>query len=120
VSPELPGPVRPAPTDKNFQRIAALGDGWLPMERDPAKLAEHIERLRNAFRANGRDPAGIAVRAVAPYVFRDDGLADMDRTLKAVPALIAAGVTVVEFHPAWFGKGEGDFDTILEGMVSIR
>ena len=109
-----------APTDKNFQRIAALGDGWLPMERDPAKLAEHIERLRNAFRAKGRDPAGIAVRAVAPYVFRDDGLADMDRTLKAVPALIAAGVTVVEFHPAWFGKGEGDFDTILEGMVSIR
>ena len=124
-----PRPVQPrgipvlfglAPTDKNFQRIAELGDGWLPMERDIGKLAAQIERLRQVFKANGRDPAGIAVRAVAPYVFREDGLADMDRTLKAVPALIAAGVTVVEFHPAWFGKGEGEFDMILEGMMSIR
>jgi hypothetical protein len=90
------------------------------MERDAGKLAGHIDRLRQAFAARGRDPGSIAVRTVAPYVFREDGLADMDRTLKAVPALIRAGVTVVEFHPAWFGKSEQDFDTILDGMTSIR
>jgi probable F420-dependent oxidoreductase len=124
-----PRPVQPrgisvlfglAPTDKNFARIAELGDGWLPMERDAGKLAGHIDRLRQAFAARDRDPGSIAVRTVAPYVFREDGLADMDRTLKAVPALIRAGVTVVEFHPAWFGKSEQDFDTILDGMTSIR
>jgi len=90
------------------------------MERDAGKLAGHIERLRNTFRANGRDPGGIAVRAVAPYVFREDGLADLDRTLKAVPAVIEADVTTVEFHPAWFATSDKDFDTILDGMTSIR
>ena len=109
-----------APTDKNFARIAELGDGWLPMERDIEKLARQIENLRTAFKARGRDSGNIVVRAVAPYVFREDGLADLDRTLDSIPPLVEAGVTVIEFHPAWFARSERDFDSILDGMISIR
>ncbi|HLG86737.1 MAG TPA: TIGR03619 family F420-dependent LLM class oxidoreductase [Alphaproteobacteria bacterium] len=109
-----------APTEKNFTRIAQLGDGWLPMENDAEKLAPHIDNLRSAFRSIGRDPGKIAVRAVAPYVFRDDGKADLDRTLVKIPAMIQAGVTIVEFHPAWFTDGVRGFETILDAMTSIK
>ena len=64
--------------------------------------------------------AKIAVRAVAPYAFRDDGTADLDRTLAKIPAMIQAGVTVVEFHPAWFTSSVQGFEAVLDGMASIR
>ena len=109
-----------APTDRNFQRIAELGDGWLPMEKDPDKLAVDIDRLRAAFRAKGRDLGGITVRAVAPYIFREDGMCDLDKTLARVPAMVEAGVTMVEFHPYWFVKAPGDFGAFLEGVMEVR
>jgi alkanesulfonate monooxygenase SsuD/methylene tetrahydromethanopterin reductase-like flavin-dependent oxidoreductase (luciferase family) len=109
-----------APTEKNFERIARLGDGWLPMEKDPDKLGVHIDDLRAAFKSNGRNPDKIAVRAVAPYVFRDDGMADLDATLAGIPAMVEAGVTIIEFHPAWFAKDVRGFQSILDGMISIK
>src|ERR1700761_873965 len=88
-----------APTEKNFARIAELGDGWIPMENEPDKLAPMLDDLRNAFTAAGRDPGKIDVRIVAPYVFREDFTCDLDATLAKLPALIKAGVTVRELHP---------------------
>ncbi|HKT54458.1 MAG TPA: TIGR03619 family F420-dependent LLM class oxidoreductase [Caulobacteraceae bacterium] len=43
---------------RNIERIAELCDGWLPMERDRARLKLQIDALRRAFEERGRDPRG--------------------------------------------------------------
>jgi probable F420-dependent oxidoreductase len=50
-------------TDRNMARVIALGDGWLPLESDPERLAADIGRLHDACRRAGRDPATVGVRA---------------------------------------------------------
>lgn len=109
-----------APTARNFERIAALGDGWIPMEQRPEPLAGHIGKLRAAFAARGRDPQGLAVRVVLRAVFRADGTPDLDATLAAVPALEAAGVTMVELLPLVYCRGPQDFDAFCERIAAKK
>jgi probable F420-dependent oxidoreductase len=124
-----PRPVQPggvpiwfgiAPTERNFSRIAELGDGWIPMESEPDKLAPMVDNLRAAFVAAGRDPSKIAVRVVAPYVFRPDYTCDLDATLAKIPALVEAGATIVEFHPLYLAAGPADLDRVLELLVAAK
>jgi probable F420-dependent oxidoreductase len=125
----FPRPVQPegvpiwfglAPTEKNFARIAELGDGWIPMENEAEKLAPMVDALRAAFVARGRDPARIDVRVVAPYVFRADYTCDLDATLAKIPALMAAGATVVEFHPLYLCAGPHDLDRFLDAILTLK
>jgi probable F420-dependent oxidoreductase len=109
-----------APTEKNFARIAELGDGWIPMENEPEKLTPMLNDLRAAFKAAGRDPAKIDVRIVAPYVFREDYSCDLDATLAKLPALIKAGVTVVEFHPLYLCAGPSDLDRFFKAILAAK
>ncbi len=92
-----------APTERNFARIAELGDGWVPMERRPEVLKGHIQALRYAFAARGRDPAEADVRVgLRPAIPPGQDRPDLEVTLKTAPALIEAGATVIEFLPsAW-------------------
>jgi probable F420-dependent oxidoreductase len=90
------------PTEKNFARIADYGDGWIPMERDPVVLAEHIGALRAAFAAKGRAPEDAKVRVgIRPAA----GL-DLDAALASSKAVIDAGADVLEFIvSAWCKTG---------------
>ena len=109
-----------APTDRNLERMAEVADGWIPMEQDPAKLAPVIARLRAGLAARGRDPAAFTVRVVPRFVFRPDGTPDLEATLKAVPALIAAGATMIELFPSAFCRGPQDFAAFCERLVALR
>lgn len=81
-------------TTRNVDRIVRLGDGWIPiMGTDVDGLRAGTERLADAARAAGRDPAHIAVRASLPTVRGADGRADLAATIDAAPALVAAGAT---------------------------
>ena len=109
-----------APTEKNFARIAELGDGWIPMESEPEKLAPLIDNLRTAFVTAGRDPNKIDVRVVAPYVFRPDYTCDLDATLAKIPALVKAGATIIEFHPLYLCAGPDDFDRFADAILAAK
>lgn len=109
-----------APSDRNIERIAELGDGWIPMEQRPEPLAGHIERLRKAFAERGRDPRSLAVRVVLRPVSGRDGRADLEATLAAVPALAAAGVTMVEVLPLAFCSGPNGFDEFCRQLVALK
>ena len=122
-----PRPVQPggipvwfglAPSERNIERIAELGDGWIPMEQRPELLAGHIDKLRMAFAARGRDPQSLAVRVVLRPVFRDDGTPDLEATLAAIPALARVGVTMVEVLPLLFCRGPQDLDTFCKQLVA--
>lgn len=80
--------------DRNIDRIAELGDGWLPAERRPEVLADQIAQIKAAMVAKGRDPSRLQVRVgFAPT----DGPESLRRALDRIPEYAAAGVTVCEF-----------------------
>jgi probable F420-dependent oxidoreductase len=107
-----------APTERNLARIAALGDGWLPMESDPVLLAPAIARLRELTRAQGRDPDALAIRTTIRTLRDSARRPDLDATLAQVPAYAAAGVTMLRFAPSAFCSGPQEFERFLTRIVS--
>jgi probable F420-dependent oxidoreductase len=103
-----------APTPRNCRRIAELADGWIPMLQDPKALAAALADIRTAFEARGRDFTGFQTRVVLPGVFRADGTPDLAASLAAIPALKAAGVTMIEVLPVMFCRGPDDFAGLVE------
>jgi len=108
-----------APSESNIARLARVASGWMPMERDPEKLRAHIAEIRAAFKANGRDPAELKVRAGLMPVMRD-GKPDLDASLAQIPAYADAGVTHVELHPARFLPTMDGLEGLLEKALKCR
>lgn len=73
-------------------RLARFGSGWIPWGDDADDIAGGIERMRVAVADFGRDPAEIQVVGRLDVVL-EDGVPDLDQTIKAVPGLLQAGVT---------------------------
>jgi probable F420-dependent oxidoreductase len=109
-----------APSDRNFARIAKHGDGWVPMEQNPDKLAGHIAKLRAAFAAAGRDPSEAGVRSVPRAVMGSDGKPNLDATLASIPQYEHAGVNVIEMQPRLWCDGPGDLDQFLDKIAAAR
>ncbi|HEY3696667.1 TIGR03619 family F420-dependent LLM class oxidoreductase [Phenylobacterium sp.] len=120
-----PFPVQPggvpiwfgfALNDRNLDRIAELGDGWLPARETPAQMAEGIRRIKDAMAAKGRDPDRLQVRAGlhGPPGRRSDLNAALDR----IPELAAAGATVVEISPAAFCKSPEQAEDLFKAAVA--
>lgn len=123
----LPRPVQPggpplwfgvAVSERNAARIAELGAGWLPMASEPEAIAGDVARLRRAFEKAGRDPASLGVRANAPVSTRADGKPDLEATLKQLPRLREAGVTVAGFALARFVRSREEIPAFLKRLGS--
>jgi probable F420-dependent oxidoreductase len=108
-----------SPSDRNIQRMAEHGDGWIPMEQNPEKLKPLIEKIRAAVAARGRDPAAFKVRVVPRFQFAN-GAPDLDATLAGVPALLAAGANMVELFPAVFCRGPEDFPAFCARLLKVK
>jgi probable F420-dependent oxidoreductase len=122
----LPRPVQPggpplwfgvAATETHAARIAELGAGWLPMASEPEQIARGVAILRRAFEAAGRDPASLGVRANAPVAASADGRPDLDATLKELPRLREAGVTIAGFALARFVRSPGELLDFFERLA---
>jgi probable F420-dependent oxidoreductase len=108
-----------SPSDRNIERMAEHGDGWIPMEQNPEKLKPLVTRIREAVAARGRDPAAFKVRVVPKFVF-NGGAPDLDATLSSVPALIAAGADMVELFPAVFCRSPADFPAFCARLLKVK
>jgi probable F420-dependent oxidoreductase len=107
------------PTDATARRIAALGDGWLPVGVMAADdLTGGIERIRVAYQEAGRDPGTLGVRAGIAVVTDADGRLDLDRTLHDVPGLGAAGVTLVSIALGRFLQNRADVAPFLRDVAA--
>jgi probable F420-dependent oxidoreductase len=107
-----------APLARNIERMARLGDGWLPMERDPQKLADPIARIKAGFAAAGRDPGALQVRATYQVVRGADGAPDLEATLAATGAYAQIGVTMMRVEPGLFCRGRDDFEPFLDRVLA--
>jgi len=68
-----------------IERAARYGDGWMPMQSDPAKLSDDVDRLRDAFAARGRGAPEVVTFGAVP--------ADAGRGAEALARWAEAGVT---------------------------
>jgi probable F420-dependent oxidoreductase len=109
-----------APTQNNIERIAEFGDGWVPMDNDPARLKEVVIRLRAAFEVRGRDPSELDVRVLLLPAFKPDGTADFDGMLKKVPPLLDAGATYLEILPSMFCRDPTDLGGFFDRILTIK
>jgi len=123
-----------APTEQNFQRIAEAGDGWLPVEQNPGKLRRHIDQLKETFEKHDRDPSTLAIRSMAMphYGTHSDSMDDFKQSLKKpepvslkdtlveVPALLDAGVNIIELFPTMFCKSAAEFDGFLDQVMEFK
>ena len=92
----LPRPLQPggpslwfgvAPSERNAQRIAEFGAGWLPMASDPEEIARGVVALRARLRARrGAIRRRLGVRANAPLATSAAAKPDLDATLEATAA----------------------------------
>ena len=80
---------------RNVARITDFGVGWMPiLAGSSPELPVGIERIHAAFRAAGRDPDELQVRAGLDAVFDSDRKLDLDASLAGLPALAERGVTL--------------------------
>jgi probable F420-dependent oxidoreductase len=104
---------------RNVRRILATGDGWIPvMGASPVIVAEGIALLRAAGIEQGRDLSGLLVRSELAPRFDDRGRPDLDATLEPVAALIAAGVTDVQFPLPYFVSDITRADDVVDRLVA--
>jgi probable F420-dependent oxidoreductase len=86
--------------ERLIRRIVTYGSGVNPLGR-PA-LGE-LERLAEAMRAAGRDPAELELVGGTRAVFEDErGVADLGAALDSIPAQMAEGFTTFCFKPSQF------------------
>jgi probable F420-dependent oxidoreductase len=78
-----------------ISRLARFGAGWIPWGDSAVDLKSSIARMRDGVAATGRDPSDIGVVGYLVLVRDDQGVIDAERTMAAVPELLAAGVTDV-------------------------
>ena len=116
-APGIPVWFGGGPTDATARRIAELGEGWLPVGVMPVEqLGDGIERIRAAYRAVGRDPATLGVRAGVLVVTRDDGRPDLERTFASADDLGALGVTLVSVALGRFLRDGADVAPFLRDV----
>ena len=86
--------------DKLVRRLVRFGSGWNPDGRAPV---EHVEKLRAALAAAGRDIAELELVGSTRVTFpASDRLADLSDALAGIPAQRAEGYTTFCIKPSQF------------------
>ncbi len=94
-----------------LERTVRYGDGWMPMQSDPAKLAPDIARLRELAEAAGRE---------APEILCLGGIAldEPERGAEQLARLAEVGVTRLITGGRYDRADE--FRRIVDGLVAVR
>jgi probable F420-dependent oxidoreductase len=101
--------------DRNLDRIAELGDGWLPAEGRPDVLAREIAQIKAAMVEKGRDPTNFQVRVRLRPSPKEARPLD---ALKRIGEYADAGVTVLSFHGHDYCDRPEEFEEVLAAAVA--
>jgi len=108
------------PTERQAQRIAELGVGWIPISTSADYIRDGVSVIRRAFEKAGRDPATLQVRAHVPMNWDANGRCSLQESIDAIPSLLEAGVTVMEFeHHPYIRKPE-DLEPFYARLIEVR
>lgn len=123
----LPRPVQPrvpvifgmAPSKRNFDRIARVGDGWTAAPADMHRLEESIGLLRACFVEYGRDPDSAEVQVMLPAISDGSGGVDYPAMTASAKEAAALGVDTVLVRPSALDIGAGNLDEFLTWLTSL-
>jgi probable F420-dependent oxidoreductase len=99
---QMPHPVQPGGVpiwvsgtvnERVLARIVRFGSGWIPWGPAARDVEESIPRVHEALAAAGRPVEGFQVAGRLRVAKAENGEVDLARTMEAVPAQVAAGVT---------------------------
>lgn len=109
-----------APTDRNFERIAKVGDGWAvnPVEVDV--FAERLAALRQAFAKQGRDPKAIEVDVQLVAVNDAKGAVDWPATRESAKRWSNAGTTMLTPVAVQFCRTPDDVERLIDWLVALK
>lgn len=125
----LPRPVQVAgipilfgvpPGKRNFERIAELGNGWLPAGLSLGQFAAGMVTLRTACAARGRDPDSLRIRNIFIPARAASMKAAFDDIRAQALAWVDAGVTTIEVLPSMLCRGVDQFDLFLRLLCDLR
>lgn len=75
------------------KRLCRFGLRWIPWGDDAANMEQSIATMRDRIAAAGVSPDGLQVVANLRVFKTNAGTIDLERTMAAVPPLVAAGAT---------------------------
>lgn len=104
--------------DRNIERMAELGVGWMPMGGvGIAELVEPIKKLKDAYRAKGKNPESFEISAFVEFFMGSDGRPDLQQSLDLVGRYQEIGVTTLIFAPSAYCPTVADYAPALEKIV---
>ena len=103
-------------TDKNANKISAVGDGWIPIKTSPDFIKNGSELLSDAFKRADRTEIP-RIRGQLPTQFNEDNIPDLSKTLDCLQLSMDAGLNEVEFFPINFCQSPDQLDHVL-GEIS--
>jgi probable F420-dependent oxidoreductase len=99
---------------RNLERMVRWGDAWIPIMGAPLEeISEGAARIKDAWRAAGRDPAALQVQAPLRIELDDDGRPDLARSMATVPDLLAAGATDVHVTLRAFNRDPAEAPAVF-------
>ena len=108
------------PTERQAQRIAELGVGWIPISTSAEYIRNGVAVIRNAYEKAGRDPATLQVRAHVPMNWDANGRCSLEESIDAIPELLAAGVTVMEFEHHAYVHAPEELEPFYARLIAVR
>lgn len=113
---DLPVWLAGPPTAKSADRIARLGQGWLPFGN---LSADDIKRGRDALRAaeeqHGLVSGSLGIRAALPTFPKDTAEAMLDAAFATAPAYLEAGANLLQL-PLWrYVKSMAEIEPVIRG-----
>jgi probable F420-dependent oxidoreductase len=113
---DLPVWLAGPPTAKSADRIARLGQGWLPFGNlTPDDIKRGADALRSAEAAHGLAPGVLGIRAGLPTIPAETPAAMLDAAFGTARAYVAAGATILQL-PLWrYVKHIDDVPSVIAG-----
>jgi len=109
-----------APSKRNFDRIARVGDGWTAAPADMGRLEESVALLRTCFEEQGRDPQSAEVQIMLPTITDGSGGVDLDAMTASAKAAHESGVDTVLVRPSALPIGADDLDAFLTWSTGLN
>jgi alkanesulfonate monooxygenase SsuD/methylene tetrahydromethanopterin reductase-like flavin-dependent oxidoreductase (luciferase family) len=109
-----------APTDRNFERIARVADGWAVNPAGIGEFAERTAALKRIVAAHGRDPDALEIEIQFAPPRKADGAIDYTASIAAAKTWAKAGATTISPLLISFCREAGEIDGFLNWVAILK
>ncbi|MDB5393647.1 MAG: putative FMN-dependent monooxygenase [Rhodospirillales bacterium] len=109
-----------APTDRNFERIARVGDGWAVNPAGLGEFAERVAALKSITAAHGRDPETLEIEIQFAPIRKIDDTIDYAASAEAAVQWAKAGATTLSPLLISFCKETKEIDGFLNWVMELK